>query len=108
MELAELKRIFDDTDYVRRSGTPGEKQAAEYLLGRCEALGVKAWLEEFPVPMGEIEAAEVLADGKSVPCKGLSCCGSGSAERSFTTCRGWTRFPSPGRRTRSCWWTTWG
>ena len=80
MELSELKRIFDDTDYVRRSGTPGEKQAAEYLLGRCEALGVKAWLEEFPVPMGEIEAAEVLADGKSVPCKGLSCCGSGSAE----------------------------
>ena len=80
MELAELKRIFDDTDYVRRSGTPGEKQAAEYLLGRCEALAVKAWLEEFPVPMGEIEAAEVLADGKSVPCKGLSCCGSGSAE----------------------------
>ena len=80
MELAELKRIFDDTDYVRRSGTPGEKQAAEYLLGRCEALGVKAWLEEFPVPMGAIEAAEVLADGKSVPCKGLSCCGSGSAE----------------------------
>ena len=80
MELSELTRIFDDTDYVRRSGTPGEKQAAEYLLGRCEALGVKAWLEEFPVPMGEIEAAEVLADGKSVPCKGLSCCGSGSAE----------------------------
>ncbi len=80
MELSELKCIFDDTDYVRRSGTPGEKQAAEYLLGRCEALGVKAWLEEFPVPMGEIEAAEVLADGKSVPCKGLSCCGSGSAE----------------------------
>ena len=80
MELSELKRIFDDTDYVRRSGTPGEKQAAEYLLGRCEALGVKAWLEEFPVPMGEIEAAEVLADGNSVPCKGLSCCGSGSAE----------------------------
>ena len=80
MEISELKRIFADTDYVRRSGTPGEKQAAEYLLGRCEALGVKAWLEEFPVPMGEIEAAEVLADGKSVPCKGLSCCGSGSAE----------------------------
>ena len=80
MELSEPKRIFDDTDYVRRSGTPAEKQAAEYLLGRCEALGVKAWLEEFPVPMGEIEAAEVLADGKSVPCRGLSCCGSGSAE----------------------------
>ena len=80
MELTELKRIFDDTDYVRRSGTPAEKQAAEYLLGRCAALGVKAWLEEFPVPMGEIEAAEVLADDRSIPCKGLSCCGSGSVE----------------------------
>ena len=80
MELTELKRIFDDTDYVHRSGTPGERQAAEYLLGRCEALGVKAWREAFPVPMGEIEAAEVLADGKSIPCKGLSCCGSGSTE----------------------------
>ena len=80
MELTELKRIFDDTDYVRRSGTPGEKQAAEYLLGRCATLGVRAWLEEFPVPMGEIEVSEVLADGKSIPCRGLSCCGSGSAE----------------------------
>jgi len=80
MELTELKRVFDDTDYVRRSGTPAEKQAAEYLLGRCAALGVRAWLEEFPVPMGEIEEAEVLADGKPVPCRGLSCCGSGSAE----------------------------
>ena len=80
MELTELKRIFDETDYVRRSGTPAEKQAAEYLLGRCAALGVRAWLEEFPVPMGEIEEAEVLADGKPVPCRGLSCCGSGSAE----------------------------
>ena len=86
MDLPELKRIFDDTDYVHRSGTPGERQAAEYLLGRCEALGVKAWLEAFPVPMGEIEEAEVLADGKSIPCvfyelTGLYCpgCGSGRA-----------------------------
>ena len=80
MELTELKRIFDDTDYVHPSGTPAEKQAADYLLRRCEALGVKARLEGFPVPMGEIEEAEVLADGKSIPCRGLSCCGSGSAE----------------------------
>ena len=80
MELAELKRIFDDTDWVHSSGTNAEKRAAEYLKGRCEALGVKAWLEPFNVPMGEIEEAEVLADGKSIPCKGLSCCGSGSVE----------------------------
>ena len=80
MELAELKRIFDDTDWVRRSGTPEELRAAEYLKGRCEAFGVPARLEAFPVPMGEIEEAEVLADGRSVPCRGLSCCGSGSVE----------------------------
>ena len=80
MELTELKRIFDDTDWVHRSGTNAEKRAAEYLKGRCEALGVRAWLEPFNVPMGEIEEAEVLADGRSIPCRGLSCCGSGSAE----------------------------
>ena len=80
MELTELKRIFDDTDWVHRSGTEGELRAAEYLKGRCEALGVSARLEAFPVPMGEIEEAEVLADGKSIPCRGLSCCGSGSVE----------------------------
>ena len=57
MELAELKKIFDDTDWVHRSGTPAELRAAEYLKERCEALGVPAYLEAFPVPMGEIEEA---------------------------------------------------
>ena len=49
MELTELKRIFDDTDWVHPSGTPAELRAAEYLKGRCEALGVPARLEAFPV-----------------------------------------------------------
>ncbi len=80
MELTELKRLFDDTDYIRRSGTEGELRAAEYLKARCEALGAGARLEAFPVPMGEIEVSEVLADGRSIPCRGLSCCGSGTAE----------------------------
>ncbi|MBR4692460.1 MAG: M28 family peptidase [Oscillospiraceae bacterium] len=80
MELKELERIFEDLDFVHSSGTPEELRAAEYLKGRCEALGVPARLEGFPVPMGEIEEAEVLAAGVHVPCRGVACCGSGTVE----------------------------
>ena len=75
-----LKQIFTDTDFVHRSGTPEELRVAEYLKSRCEALGVQARLESFPVPMGEIEDAHVYADGKEIPAKGLFCCGSGEIE----------------------------
>ena len=67
MNLKAWKQFFKDTDYVHRSGTPEELRAAEYLKARCEALGVPARLEAFPVPMGEIEEARVLADGKEIP-----------------------------------------
>ena len=80
MELKELERIFEDLDFVHSSGTPAELRAAEYLKERCEALGVPARLEAFPVPMGEIEEAEVLAAGVHVPCRGVACCGSGTVE----------------------------
>ena len=50
------KQIFTDTDFVHRSGTPEELCVAEYLKARCEALGVPAHLESFPVPMGSIFA----------------------------------------------------
>ena len=80
MNLKAWKQFFKDTDYVHRSGTPEELRAAEYLKARCEALGVPARLEAFPIPMGEIEEARVLADGKEIPCKGCFCCGSGTVE----------------------------
>ena len=80
MNQRALKKIFLDTDYVHRSGTPQELQAAEYLKARCEELGAKAWLESFPVPMAEMEEARVFADGKEIPCKGFFCCGSGEVE----------------------------
>ena len=80
MNQRALKKIFLDTDYVHRSGTPQELQAAEYLKARCEALGAKAWLESFPVPMAEMVEARVFADGKEIPCKGFFCCGSGEVE----------------------------
>ena len=80
MHTKELKQIFRDTDFVHRSGTPEELKVAEYLRGRCEALGVKAWLEDFPVPMAEMQSAAVLADGKEIACKGFFNCGSGDVE----------------------------
>ena len=80
MNTRALKKIFRDTDFVHRSGTPQELQAAEYLKARCEELGAQARLESFPVPMAEMEEAHVYADGREIPCKGFFCCGSGEEE----------------------------
>ncbi|MBR3382375.1 MAG: Zn-dependent exopeptidase M28 [Clostridia bacterium] len=77
MEL-DLMRIFSDTDYVHRSGTPEEQRAAEYLKARCEALGVPARIEGFRVPMAEMRGAKVTVDGREIPCRGFFNCGSGS------------------------------
>ena len=80
MNTRALKKIFRDTDFVHRSGTPEELQVAEYLNARCRELGAEARLESFPVPMAEMEEAHVFADGKEIPCKGFFCCGSGEEE----------------------------
>lgn len=80
MTEQELKQIFIDTDYVHSSGTAAEFKVAEYLMAKSEAVGACAHIEEFAVPMGDIEVAELYADGQLVPCKGLSCCGSGKIE----------------------------
>lgn len=80
MNTRALKKIFRDTDYVHRSGTPEELQVAEYLKARCGELGAAARLESFPVPMAEMEEAHVYADGREIPCKGFFCCGSGEEE----------------------------
>lgn len=80
MQPRDLKQIFKDTDFVHRSGTPEEWKVAEYLRSRCDAMDAKAWLEAFSVPMAEIHAAAVTADGKEIPCKGFFNCGSGKTE----------------------------
>ena len=80
MKKSALKKIFTDTDYVHRSGTPEELQVAEYLKARCEEMGANAWIEGFAVSMAKIEEAHVYADGKEIPCKGFFCCGSGETE----------------------------
>ena len=80
MTQKQLRLIFRDTDFVHTSGSPEELRVAEYLKAKCEALGASARIEAFPVPMGEISKAEVLADGRPVPCQGVACCGSGTVE----------------------------
>lgn len=80
MNTRAYKKIFTDTDFVHRSGTPEELRVAEYLKARCEELGAVARIEPFPVPMGEIEETHVYADGKEIPAKGFFCCGSGEIE----------------------------
>ena len=80
MDQKQLKQIFLDTDFVHKSGTAEELKVAEYLKAQCEALGVSARIEPFPVAMGDIEEAHVYADGVEIPCKGFACCGSGEVE----------------------------
>ena len=80
MDQKQLKQIFLDTDFVHKSGTAEELKVAEYLKAQCEALGVPARIEPFPVAMGDIEEAHVYADGEEIPCKGFTCCGSGEVE----------------------------
>ena len=78
--MIDYKQIFVDTDYVHRSGTQEERKAAEYLMKRCTDLGVSAWIEEFGVPMADIEDAHVYVDGEEIPANGCFCCGSGEVE----------------------------
>ena len=80
MNTRAMRQIFKDTDFVHTSGTDAELRVAELLKARCEAMGVPARIEGFPVPMGRIEEARVFADGKEIPCKGFACCGSGEVE----------------------------
>ena len=80
MNQRTVRKILNDTDFIHTSGTPEELKVAEYLKARCEALGVKAWLEGFPIAMAEMEEAHLTVDGKEIPCEGYRLCGSGEVE----------------------------
>ena len=75
-----IRKILKDTDFIHTSGTPEELKVAEYLKAACEALGVKAWLESFPVEMAAMKSASLTVDGKAIPCEGYRLCGSGTVE----------------------------
>lgn len=83
MNAKEIMEIFRDTAYVRVGGSPEERKTAEYLTEKICQLGLEAQLQEFPVPVSEIREAQLLADGKVIPCKGYLCAGSSEVEAPF-------------------------
>ena len=44
---------------VRLAGMSGEAAAADYLLKEFEAMGISAWLEEFPVTTWDVQSQEL-------------------------------------------------
>ncbi len=75
-----IKKIFRDTAYVRMGGTDAELRAAEYIKSMLESYGLEPKITPFEVQMGDIKSATLEIDGKSIPCKGYMCAGSGEIE----------------------------
>ena len=80
MTNEQLRKIFDDTAYVRTGGSAQELRAAKYLQKVCGDLGLEAHLEAFPVELAKVEEAVLTIDGKEIPCKGYLLAGSGEVE----------------------------
>lgn len=80
MTNEQLRKIFDDTAYVRTGGSAQELRTAEYLQQVCKDLGLEAHLEAFPVELAKVEEAVLTIDGKEIPCKGYLLAGSGEVE----------------------------
>ena len=54
-QFFDVGRVYEHIEelcYPRRVGTPGERQAARYILREFAALGLERKRESFPVPMG--------------------------------------------------------
>lgn len=80
MDLKVMEQIFNDTAYVRTSGSPAELRCAEYLKEQCAKLGKEATIEEFEVDMATIQEAKFIVDGKEIPCTGYYCAGNEEVE----------------------------
>lgn len=78
-----VKKIFNDTAYVRMGGSPEELKAAQYLQEKVSELGLSAEIVPFDVPMAEIHQAILEVDGLAIPCKGYFCAGNGEVEAPF-------------------------
>ena len=70
MNSTDIRRVFDDTAYVRVGGSAEEKRCAEYLVNHLAQRGLNATLEPFEVDMAAIKEATLTVDGEDIPCKG--------------------------------------
>ena len=80
MEPKKIMQIFQDTAYVRMGGSPEELKAAQYIQKQLEEMGLDAQIQSFDVPMSNIQEAQLLVDGVSIPCKGYLCAGNAELE----------------------------
>ena len=80
MDITTINTIIRDTAYVRMGGTQEELRCAHYLQSKCKDLGFDTKLEPFTVDMATIKNAQLIVDGKEIPCKGYFCAGSGTVE----------------------------
>ena len=91
MTEKKINKIFADTAYVRTGGSEAEAKCAQYLAEQCEALGLKAVIEEFAVDMATMEQAVLTVDGEEITCKGYLCAGSADVEAPFYYLKDQTR-----------------
>lgn len=80
MDIQKINRIFEETAYVRVSGTDAELKCADYLKKQCKEMGLDAHVEAFEVDMADIKKAVLIADGKEIPCTGYLCAGTHEVE----------------------------
>ena len=88
MDPKKIMQIFQDTAYIRTGGSAEELKAAKYIQSQLEDMGLTATIQPFEVPMSNIQEAELLVDGVSVPCKGYLCAGNAELEAPFYYLRG--------------------
>ena len=68
--------LLKEMAYERVSATPAEMKAAERLLAECQAIGVDAHIEEFPVACGKVNHAKLVVTApytKEYECTGYEC-----------------------------------
>ena len=80
MDAKQYMALFEETAYVRMGGSPEERKTANLFQQKIADLGLNARIEEFEVPMSDMEQAKLFVDGQEIPCKGYLCSGSGEIE----------------------------
>lgn len=92
MDAKQIMKIFEDTAYVRMGGSNEEWKTARYFQQLLGQMGLNASIEEFDVPMAQMQEALLFADGMEIPCKGYLCAGSGEVEAPFYYLRGSDKY----------------
>ena len=76
----DIMKIFEETAYIRTGGSQEELRCAQYLQAQCAVMGLEARIEPFEVQLADIQEAQLLVDGSSIPCKGYLLSGNHEVE----------------------------